>query len=163
MNLRHFFARNTTILVACLLPIGSALACPVLNDGENVFQGNGSFTDDFQVSTSGNLTVSIAGVPSPNTISDYEFILSSQTGTTDSVIGTLAGPGSIAIPVNPGTIYFVSLVELFGTLSNGVSSLDLNFVPAGVTPVPLPGSLALLLPGLGLAFARRSRRVGAVA
>jgi hypothetical protein len=158
MRLQEIFVRKSLLVIAaCLLPIGSALACPVLQTGLTVFSGDGDFTDDFQVATSGELTVDIAGVPSPNTPSDYEFTLSSQTGSTDTVIGNLVGPGSITIPVTPGTIYFVSITELFGTISNGLSSVDLTYQP-GVTPVPVPGSLALLLPGLGLVFARRSRR-----
>jgi hypothetical protein len=82
--------------------------------------------------------------------------------STDSLttIGELRGAGSLTFPVAPGNIYFFSLIQVSGTPADGESSLDLTY-QAGVTPVPVPGSLALLLPSLGLVFVRRSRRVGA--
>jgi hypothetical protein len=165
MRLQEIFARKAMmVVVACLLPIGSALACPSLSLGSTVLNGQGDWDDDFQVAGTGTLTVSIGDVPTPLPLSDYELTVQSAPlagFTSDSVttIGELRGAGSLEIPVTPGIIYFFSLIQVSGTPAEGESSLDLTY-QSGVTPVPVPGSLALLLPGLGLVFVRRSRRGG---
>lgn len=166
MQSKSLSTRIMTAIAATLLPIGSALACPLLDDGANVFQGSQSFSDDFKVSTAGTLTVSISGVPSSDPISDFGFnllVLPAHDAYSEGWdIAFLRGDGSVTIPVVAGTIYGLTFDQLAGASDSGTSSVEVLFQPGGSpSPVPLPSSVILLVSGLGLAFVRQSRRLAA--
>ena len=171
MSLKNFQRGLTGTVVACLLPVSAALACPLLNDGTTLFSGSSSsLVDDFRVSVAGTLTVSIADLPSQDSISNFNFSLWSKPGgpTSDfwsgaSFIGSLVGGGDIRIPVLPGFVYAFSLGSNNGATTSGPFGVDVNFEPNNAAPVPLPGSSVLLLSALGLLAGRRTRRISSPA
>jgi hypothetical protein len=153
MQSRKLSTRVALAVAASLLPVGSVLACPLLDDGANLFQGSSTFTSDFQVSTPGTLTVSF-DISSQDPASNFGVNLWS----TDAFVGTFMNGVTTKIPVVPGLVYAFSFGEQGKKDISGAFTVDFTFQPNSA-PVPLPGSLILLVSGLGLAFVRHSRRV----
>jgi MYXO-CTERM domain-containing protein len=56
-----------------------------------------------------------------------------------------------------GTYYAHWFGEADGQFKLGVDELRITFTPQGVTPVPLPGTMLMLLAGLGLLFGWQRR------
>ena len=137
-------------LVCCSVP-GAAMACPVLQDGDNAISGN----SDFQVSEAGTVTISFESV-SGGPISGAVFSLyaAPNYAGSGSFVGSLVGSGDLSIPVVPATKYIVDLASV-GSNKSASGILDVNFQPGGPAPVPLPASWLLLLSGAGLAARRR--------
>jgi hypothetical protein len=171
MNINKFQGRLAGTVVACLLPVSAALACPLLNDGPTLFSSNtSSLSDDFRVSVAGTLTVSIADLPSQDSISNFNFSLWSKPGgpTPDfwsgaSLIGQLFGAGDISIPVLPGFVYAFTFGSNNGATVSGPFGVDVTFEPNNPAPVPLPGSSVLLLSALGLLAGWRTNRTSSPA
>lgn len=141
-QLRHL----SWVAAGALLPIGAAMGCPVLQDGENLMPGN----SDFQFSGAGTLMVSIESVLTGTTISDTEFSVYAAPNYVGSgnFIGELVGSGEISIPVIPDTKYHVWFNSA-ATNASVSGQVVLNFQPNN-SPVPLPGSWLLMLSGLSL-------------
>jgi hypothetical protein len=144
--------RITAGLACGLLRVGAAIACPVLQDGENLISGN----SDFQVAEAGTITISFDSV-SGGSISDAEFSLFAAPNYVGAgnFVGSLVGSGDLSVPVLPATKYIVDLSSL-GTNGTASGTLDVNFQPGGMpTVVPVPASWILLLSGAGLVTRRR--------
>jgi hypothetical protein len=65
-------------------------------------------------------------------------------------MGSTFSSGSESFNVGTGTIYAHWFGEAQGTYDIGVLGVKIMFQPNGVTPVPLPVPLVLLLSGLGV-------------
>ena len=139
-------------MVAWALPFGSASADTVLYDSSGFIQGQQSFVQSFDITTAGTLTVSLSDIPWLDTISNLNFFLTTASGT----VGASMGAGTESMSVGPGMVYAHWYGDAAGTFGVGVYGIKLNFQPTG-TPVPLPGTLILLLSGLGLLFGMRYR------
>jgi hypothetical protein len=139
-------------LACCLLPLGAAMACPVLQVGDNTILGN----SDFQAAEAGTITISFDSV-SGGSISGTEFSLYAAPDYVGSgnFVGSLVGSGDLSVPVLPGTKYILDLTSV-GTNGAASGALDVNFQPAGtLAAVPLPASWILLLSCAGLVTRRR--------
>jgi hypothetical protein len=138
------------LLAAC----GSAGASEVLYDNSGFLTGQQSFSQSFQISGPGTLTVSLANVAWPEQLASLDMLLS----TTNGLLGPEMGAGTETFDIKAGGTLFA---DWFGTaqgpLDAGVFSMNIQFQPSGVTPVPLPYSLGLLGSALLLLVWHRRR------
>ena len=143
-------------ILPCLLgwlAAGSASAAEVLYEGTGFMSGQQSFTDAFQVSGPGTLTVSMANIAWPQQLASLDMVVSTASG----LLGPEMGPGTQTFDIkNPGMVYAQWFGTAQGPLDTGVYSMNIQFVPAG-TAVPLPYSIALLASGLVLLLWQRRR------
>ncbi|MGA2188620.1 MAG: PEP-CTERM sorting domain-containing protein [Steroidobacteraceae bacterium] len=153
MQLRRFLAASFLGLIAWGASTGSARAAMVLYNSSGVIQGQQSFVQSFNITTPGTLTVTLSNIPWMDTISGLNCFVS----TTTSVLGTSTGPGSESMNVAPGTLYAHWFGDANGAYGLGVYGINISFQPSGPA-VPLPGSLILLLSGLGLLLGWQARR-----
>jgi hypothetical protein len=123
----------------------------VLTDTVGFIRGTQIFTDTFDITTPGVLTVSLSAIPWLDTLQDLNCFVTSPGG------GVLPGTfnGNIeTIKVRPGNIYVNWYGTAAGTLGVGAYGLQVDF-----QPVPTPAALPLLLSGLGVLWGlSRSRR-----
>ncbi len=155
MNIRLIVTMAACILCATL---GRAHASEVLYDGTGFLTGQQSFVQSFNIIGPGTLTVSLSNVAWPEQLASLDMVLSSAGG---SLLGPEMGAGSDSFHVDGGVVFAQWFGRAQGPLDTGLYSLNVQFQP-GVTPVPLPTSLALLLSGLALlAWQRRGRRIAA--
>jgi hypothetical protein len=129
------------------LPLGRAHADTVLFDSSGFIRGTQAFTDTFNLTAPGTLTVTLTNVAWPAQLASLNFLLSSDQG----VMGKEVGSGKYSFDIKTGGNVFA---QWFGTaqgpLNAGVYSLRIDFHPLGETAVPIPPSLLLL--GSGLVF-----------
>jgi hypothetical protein len=148
MKLRHFFAVAASMLAACALPLSGARA-DMLYDASTLVQGQQAFTESFNVTSPGTLTMSISNIPWLDTVSDLSFFLTTSSG---GMVGSMmGGSGSESVNVGTGTIYAHWFGDAKGDYDIGVLGVNIQFQP-GVLPVPLPPTLVLMLSGLALLF-----------
>jgi len=108
----------------------------------------------FSITTPGTLTVTISNIPWLDVVTDVTSYLS----TTNGVIGTtMHAAGTETMNIGPGTFYAHWFGNAQGTYNEGVLGVDIQFQPSFST-VPLPGSLLLLLSGLGFLYLWPVRR-----
>jgi hypothetical protein len=155
MQVRNFLATTALVFCAAFAPFGSARADTVLYDNAGFVQGSQSFVDSFTITTPGTLTISLADVPWLDTLSDLSLFLTTASGP----MGGSMGSGTESMQVGPGTIYAHWFGDASGQFKVGVYSLEITFQPQ-ISAVPLPGSLILLLSGLGLMLCWQWRRTG---
>ena len=140
---------------------GSAQAGTVLYDSSGVIEGAQSFTQALSITTPGTLTVSLTTIPWLDTISGLSGFVSSST----SVLGSTAvGGNTIVAKVQPGTLYTHWFGDADGAYGYGVYGIEVTFQPSNSStspngpPVPLPGTLVLLLSALGVLLGWQARR-----
>lgn len=131
----------------CALPMTRASADTVLYDGSGFMRGTQSFSDTFNLTAPGTLTVTLSNVAWPAPLANLNFLLSSDSG----LMGPEMGAGTYTFNIVAGGNVFA---QWFGTaqgpLNAGVYGLKIEFEALGGTPVPLPASVVLLLSGLAL-------------
>jgi hypothetical protein len=147
MKLRLGLAGWILMLAIPLLSATAARADTVLYDAAGFIQGKQSFTESFDISTAGTLTVTLSNIPWLDTLSDLTCFLTTSGG----VLGTSMGSGSEQIKVGPGTIFAHWFGDADGKYDIGVFGMRVEFQPA-VAAVGLPPSLLLMLSSLGLLF-----------
>jgi len=139
----------------CALPVTRANADTVLYDGSGFMRGTQSFSDTFNLTAPGTLTVTLTNVAWPQQLASLNFLLSTDNG----MMGPEMGAGTYTYNVVAGGNVFA---QWFGTaqgpLDAGVYSLKIDFAPSGV-PVPLPTSAVLLLSGLALLLWQRRQNM----
>jgi len=159
MKFQGIVATALVGLSAWVLMTGAAHAGTVLYDSSGVIQGEQSFTQSFNITTPGTLTVSLTSIPWLDTIAGLSGFVSSST----SVLGTTGVGGStIVTNVQPGTLYTHWFGDADGAYGFGVYGIEVTFQASGSTgqipPVPLPATLILLLSGLGMLMGWQARR-----
>jgi hypothetical protein len=153
MKSPSLLATAALLLCSGLIPVGSARADTVLYNSTAFMEPK---ADAFTITSPGTLTITLSNVPWADTIVDLNLFLTSTTGA----VGPSMGAGTETIQVAPGTIYAHWFGDANGSTGIGFFGLNITFRPEATT-VPLPGSLALMLPGLGMMLAWR-RRPGVV-
>ncbi len=137
------------------LAAGSASASEVVYAGTGFLSGQQSFSDAFQVSGPGTLTVSLTNVAWPEQLASLNMVV----GTTSGLLGPEMGAGTQTFDIkNAGMVYADWFGTAQGPLDTGVYSMNIQFVPAGAA-VPLPYSIALLASGFLLLLWQRRRAV----
>ena len=148
-------------ILPCLigwLAAGSASAGEVLYSGTGFMSGQQSFSDAFQVSGPGTLTVSLTNVAWPEQLASLNMVVS----TTSGLLGPEMGAGTQTFDIkNAGMVYTDWFGTAQGPLDTGLYSMNIQFVPAGAA-VPLPYSIALLASGFLLLLWPRRRAAPAV-
>ncbi len=143
-------------IMACLLgwlAAGTASASEVLYAGTGFLSGQQSFTDSFQMSGPGTLTVSLTNVAWPEQLASLNMVV----GTTSGLLGPEMGAGTQTFDIkSAGMVYADWFGTAQGPLDTGVYSMNIQFVPAS-SAVPLPYSIALLASGLVLLLWQRRR------
>jgi hypothetical protein len=154
MRLGQLFAAVGLVAGTWMLPWGSACAGTVMYDSAGFIQGQQSFVEAFNITSPGTLTISLSSVSWLDTVTDLNAFVSTPSG----VLGSAMGPGTESTNVGPGMVYVHWFGDASGAYDLGVYGLKVTFQSSGVSPVPLPASLLLLLSGLGLMVAWQYRR-----
>jgi hypothetical protein len=154
MKLRQFLSVPMLVLSSWAVSYGIAGADTVIYDSASVVDGEQGFVEPFSITTPGTLTVTISNIPWLDVVTD----LTSYLSTTNGVIGTtMYAAGTETMSIGPGTFYAHWFGNAQGTYNEGVLGIDIQFQPSFST-VPLPGSLLLLLSGLGFLYLWPVRR-----
>jgi hypothetical protein len=144
-----------------LTPFAASRADTVLYDAGSFVEGQQSFTQSFNISGPGTLTVSITDIAWLDIVSDLNCFLSTASGLINPTAnGSDSGNGSETFSVGSGPIYAHWFGSAQGIYDLGVIGVKITFQPAGI-PVPLPASLVLLMSGLGVLFGWQRRAMPA--
>lgn len=151
-----------TRLVLALLCFGAFAsesdASPVTQvyyDSVGFLQGQQAFSDSFDISGPGTLTVTLTNLVWPEQLADLDLVMSTDGG----MLGPEMGAGSQTFNVKGGRYYANWFGNAQGPLNVGVYGLEIEFCPSGTVPVPLPTSISLFLSGLLLLVSRRYPRL----
>jgi hypothetical protein len=153
MKVRKFLSA-AVVLAAAIAGIESAGAAQVLYDGTGFVQGQQSFVQSFNISGPGTLTVTLSNVAWPEQLASLNMVL----GTASGLMGPEMGVGTETFNVTGGRVFAQWFGVAQGPLDLGVYSMNIVFQSSGVTPVPLPASIALLASGLVLLGWQRRHR-----
>jgi hypothetical protein len=160
MKIRSGLLAAAGVLACCAAGARPAAASEVLYDGVGFLQGTQSFSDSFNLSSPGTLTVTLGNVGWPQPLSSLNMLVSSASGA----LGPEMGAGTSTFNVLAGDIFAQWFGTAQGALNAGVYSLEIQFQPttgSGGNTVPLPTTIALLLSGIGLlVWQRRTREAG---
>ena len=157
MKLHTFAASALLALSVWLMPFAASRADTVLYDASSFVEGQQSFTQSFNVSGPGTLTVSITDIAWLDIVADLNCFLSTASGLINPAAnGNGYSSGSESFNVGSGPIYAHWFGSAQGIYDLGVIGVKITFQPAGI-PVPLPASLVLLLSGLGVLFGWQRR------
>ncbi len=158
MKLRQILPASVLMLGAGALPISAARADSIIYDGINLISGQQSFTESFNLTSSGALTMNLTSIPWLDTVSGLSGFLSTSAGLVDKSL--ITGAGISTVDVGPGTYYAHWFGDAAGQYNLGIVGMRIDFASNG-TAVGLPTSLVLMLSGLGLLFGWQSRRAPA--
>jgi hypothetical protein len=153
VRLKSLFAATIVVIGAGLLPMSAVQADTVLYNSAGFIQGKQSYVQSFDITTPGTLTVTLTNIPWLDTIADLNCFLTSSSG----LIAKAMGVGTESISVGSGMIYAHWLGDASGAYDLGVYGLKITFQP-NAAPVGLPGSLILLLSGLGVLLGWQRRQ-----
>jgi hypothetical protein len=156
VRFRNLFAATIVVIGAWALPLRAVHADSVLYNSAGFIQGKQSFVQSFDITTPGTLTITLSNIPWLDTIADLNCFLTTAGG----VIGKSMGVGTESIFVGSGVIYAHWFGDASGTYNLGVYGLNIVFTPS-VSQVGLPGSLILLLSGLGVLLGWQRRQIPA--
>jgi hypothetical protein len=166
MKSKYLVSSALVALIGCSLPLVQAHASfvsggyikgprsyngqgtVVLADSVGFIKGTQIFTDTFDVTTPGVLSVSLSAIPWLDTLQDLNCFFTSPSGGV--MPGTFSG-NLDSVKVLPGDISVNWYGTAAGTFGVGVYGLKVDFQPA--VPVPVPATLPLLLSGLGALWA----------
>ncbi len=141
------------VITAAALAASSrdAAAGEVLYDNVGFLQGQQSFSESFQLSGPGTLTVTLSNMAWPQPLASLNMVVSTPAG----LLGPEMGAGTDIFKIGGSeTVYTQWFGVAQGPLGVGVYGVKVNWAP-----VPLPTSIAFLLSGLALlAWHRRVRR-----
>jgi len=155
MQLRRLLTATILTIGAWMGPLSTAQATTVLYDGVGFIQGQQSFTQSFNITSAGTLTVSLSQIPWLDTIADLNCFLSTTTG----VLGKSMSTGIESMNVGPGTTYVHWFGDANGSYDLGVYAMKITFQPGTVQPVALPGSLILFISGLGVLLGWQRKQI----
>ena len=160
----------TALLAGLIWMVSSAgaRADSVLLDQSGFIVGTQSFVKSFYISAPGTLVVTLSNVDWPAPLASLNMLVSSTGGALSPELGLGVGAGTARaaasagdterFQVGPGMVYTQWYGSAQGALDAGVYGMKVDFIPAGQTVVPLPGSIALLLSGLALLSLLRGHR-----
>jgi hypothetical protein len=152
VRLRNLFAATMLVGLWAMSP-GTARADSVLYDSVGFIEGKQSFTDSFDITTPGTLTITLSNIAWLDTIADLNCFVTTSGG----IIGKTMGVGTESFNVGSGMVYAHWFGDANGPYGIGVFGVKIMFQPG--TPVALPGSLILMLSGLGVLLGWQRRGV----
>jgi len=154
MSIQRFLMTAAWVAGLCGFAAGAAKADTVLYDNSGFLQGQQSFSQSFDITQPGTLTVTLSNVSWPEKLSSLDFVLSTAGG----LVGPEMGEGTEEFQVTSGRIYAQWFGKAQGPLNLGVYGMKIAFTPS-VGAVPLPTSIGLFFSGLALlVWQRRSTR-----
>jgi hypothetical protein len=119
-----------------------------LMDSVGFIKGKQIFSESFDVTIPGTLTVTLSDVPWLDVVQGLNCFLTAPGG---GFLGGAQNGNSESVPVMPGTLYVNWYGQANGALSLGAYGIKVEFQPAAL-PTPLPPAAVLMLSGLaGLA------------
>jgi hypothetical protein len=135
-------------------------ASEILYDGVGFLEGTQSFTDSFNLSSSGTLTVTLSNVAWPTQLASLDLLMSSSSGALGPELDATNSTATATYNVTSGNVVAQWFGTAQGSLNAGVYALEIQFQPS-TNPVPLPTSIGLFLSGIGLLiWQRRTRNTG---
>jgi hypothetical protein len=154
--------KNMSIGALALAICGSmgsmrANASEILYDGVGFMQGTQSFTDSFNLSSPGTLTVTLANVAWPTQLASLDLLVSSPSGALGPELDATNSTATATYNVTSGNVVAQWFGTAQGSLNAGVYAMEIQFQPSS-NPVPLPTSIALFLSGIGLLVWQRRTR-----
>jgi hypothetical protein len=130
----------------------------VLYDGAGFLYGTQSFSESFDLPTSGMLSVTLTNVAWPEELSSLKMMVDSTGGVLKSGDASIS-PFASSFSVKAGDVFAQWFGTAQGNLDTGVYTMKISFQPTGGSnTVPLPTSIVLFLSGLGLLLWQR--RIG---
>ena len=141
------------VVIGCWAGRGEAAQVPqVLYDSAGFLQGQQAFSQSFDISGPGTLTVTLTNLTWPEQLAGLDLVMA----TSEGLLGPEMGAGSETFKVTGGRYFADWFGEAQGPLGLGVYCLEIKYYPQGFVPVPLPPSMVLFLSGL-LLFAWQGR------
>jgi hypothetical protein len=162
MNKRTVLTNLLATLAILLSGVGISTAAQVLYDSSGFIVGQQSFSDSFNVSGPGTLTVTLTNMAWPEPLASLNSVVS----TSDGLLGAEMSAGTETFNVSGGPVFVQWFGSAQGALDAGVYGLNVQYQAngsgGGPNPVPLPTSSALFLSGLALLFWQRRVRARSV-
>jgi hypothetical protein len=159
MKSHRFFLVWILLLISGLMSAEVVRAGSILYDSASIIAGEGGGTQALDLTTAGTLTITVTNIPWLDVVADLNCFLSTSGGVVGDKMYTA---GTEAISVGPGIYYANWFGNAQGTFDEGVVGIKIQFQPLTST-VSLPGSLVLLLSGLGVLFGWQHRRTSELA
>jgi hypothetical protein len=132
--------KNMSIGALALAICGSmgsmrANASEILYDGVGFMQGTQSFTDSFNLSSPGTLTVTLANVAWPTQLASLDLLVSSPSGALGPELDATNSTATATYNVTSGNVVAQWFGTAQGSLNAGVYAMEIQFQPSS-NPVP---------------------------
>lgn len=154
VKLKYLLAATIIAFGSAILPLAAARADTVLYDSAGFLRGTQSFSQTFNLTAPGTLTVTLSNIAWPATLASLNLTMTSANGEMGQEMG--AGTSSFAV-VAGGDVFAQWFGTAQGALNAGVYGLKIEFAPSA-SVVPLPASIVLLFSGLALMMLWHRRR-----